>query len=100
MGGHGALTLFLSQPGRYQSVSAFAPIANPSKCPWGQKAFSGYLGDNEPASWKAYDATEVYLGVCKLDLIAHHMLHTTPSLLTSKLVANYPQKTTILIDQV
>lgn len=55
MGGHGALVLALRQPGRYASVSAFAPIANPSNCPWGQKAFSGYLGEDRN-SWQQYDA--------------------------------------------
>jgi S-formylglutathione hydrolase len=44
MGGHGALTIGLQNPGRYRSISAFAPIAAPMQCPWGQKAFSGYLG--------------------------------------------------------
>lgn len=58
MGGHGALVLYLRNPGMYRSVSAFAPITNPSKCPWGTKAFSGYLGENQE-SWKAYDATEL-----------------------------------------
>lgn len=58
MGGHGALTLFLKNPGKYKSVSAFAPICNPSKCPWGEKAFSGYLGGDRSA-WAAYDATEL-----------------------------------------
>eukprot|EP00897_Mesotaenium_endlicherianum_P002405 jgi/Mesen1/2192/ME000152S01286 len=58
MGGHGALTLFLKNSGKYQSVSAFAPITNPTQCPWGEKAFSGYLGDNRSA-WKEYDATEL-----------------------------------------
>ncbi len=56
MGGHGALTLALKHPGRYQSVSAFAPIAAPSQCAWGEKALSGYLGDN-PAAWAQHDAT-------------------------------------------
>jgi S-formylglutathione hydrolase len=46
----------LKNPGRYQSVSAFAPIANPVNCPWGEKAFSGYLGDDR-RSWEAWDAT-------------------------------------------
>lgn len=55
MGGHGALVLALRQPGRYASVSAFAPIVNPSTCPWGQKALSGYLGDDQQA-WAEYDA--------------------------------------------
>ncbi|KAI1492192.1 Alpha/Beta hydrolase protein [Biscogniauxia mediterranea] len=58
MGGHGALTLFLKYPGRYRSVSAFAPIANPVACPWGQKAFAGYLGDKND-EWKRHDATEL-----------------------------------------
>ena len=56
MGGHGALICALKNPGRYQSVSAFAPIANPVNCPWGEKAFSGYLGDDR-ASWAEWDAT-------------------------------------------
>ncbi|OAA58614.1 esterase d [Niveomyces insectorum RCEF 264] len=76
MGGHGALTLYLRHPGRYRSVSAFAPIANPTRCPWGQKAFRGYLGPADwapasgqepadvdaaaiPAAWKEHDATEL-----------------------------------------
>jgi S-formylglutathione hydrolase len=56
MGGHGALTLALRHPGRYQSVSAFAPIAAPTQCPWGDKAFSGYLGADR-AAWAQHDAT-------------------------------------------
>jgi len=72
MGGHGALTLFLRHPGQYRSVSAFAPIANPTKCPWGQKAFGGYLGEGEKEGWRAHDATE--------------------------LIAKYPHDTDILID--
>ena len=58
MGGHGALTLALRHPGRFQSLSAFAPIAAPMQCPWGQKAFSGYLGEDKSA-WAAHDATEL-----------------------------------------
>ena len=58
MGGHGALTLALRHPGRFQSVSAFAPIAAPMQCPWGVKAFSGYLGDDTKA-WARHDATEL-----------------------------------------
>ena len=58
MGGHGALTLALKHPGLYQSVSAFAPIAAPMQCPWGVKAFSGYLGDDR-AAWARHDATEL-----------------------------------------
>ena len=55
MGGHGALTLALKTPGRFRSVSAFAPIVAPSQVPWGQKALPLYLGDN-PAVWAAHDA--------------------------------------------
>ncbi len=58
MGGHGALVVALRNPDRYRSVSAFAPIANPIDCPWGQKAFTGYLGDDR-STWKQYDATEL-----------------------------------------
>ena len=58
MGGHGALTLALRHPGLYRSVSAFAPIAAPTRCPWGEKAFSGYLGADREA-WKAHDASEL-----------------------------------------
>lgn len=58
MGGHGALSLYLKYPGKYASASAFAPIANPSQCPWGDKAFKGYLGEDKEA-WKAHDATEL-----------------------------------------
>ncbi|MBL3558457.1 MULTISPECIES: S-formylglutathione hydrolase [Marinobacter] len=56
MGGHGALIAALKNPGLYKSVSAFAPVANPTECPWGQKAFSGYLGDDQKA-WEEWDAT-------------------------------------------
>jgi S-formylglutathione hydrolase len=58
MGGHGALTLALRHPGLFRSVSAFAPIAAPTRCPWGKKAFGGYLGADETA-WRAHDATEL-----------------------------------------
>lgn len=58
MGGHGALTLALRHPDRYQSVSAFAPILNPSAVPWGQRAFAAYLGEDRSA-WARYDATEL-----------------------------------------
>ena len=60
MGGHGALTLALRHPGAFKSVSAFAPISNPVNCPWGQKAFSGYLGEDQQA-WDAHDATRLML---------------------------------------
>jgi S-formylglutathione hydrolase len=54
MGGHGALTIALKNPRHYKSVSAFAPIASPMRCPWGQKALSGYLGADR-ARWREYD---------------------------------------------
>jgi len=56
MGGHGALVLALRHPGVFRSVSAFAPIAAPSLCPWGQKAFGNYLGSDQD-SWKSWDAS-------------------------------------------
>lgn len=56
MGGHGALTLALRHPDLFSSVSAFAPICAPSQCPWGRKAFSGYLGSDE-SEWLEHDAT-------------------------------------------
>ncbi|MDE1916441.1 MAG: S-formylglutathione hydrolase [Sphingomonadales bacterium] len=55
MGGHGALTIALRNPGRFASVSAFAPIVSPMQCPWGHKALGGYLGDDQ-AAWRGYDA--------------------------------------------
>jgi len=58
MGGHGALTLALRHPALFHSVSALAPIAAPMQCPWGVKAFSGYLGEQR-ADWVAHDATEL-----------------------------------------
>lgn len=60
MGGHGALTMFLKNPGKFKSVSAFAPISNPVNAPWGIKAFSGYFGEEEKdGKWKEHDATEL-----------------------------------------
>lgn len=56
MGGHGALTLALKNPQAFKSVSAFAPIAAPIKSPWGKKAFTGYLGDDQE-TWEQYDAS-------------------------------------------
>ena len=58
MGGHGALVLALRNAKQYRSVSAFAPIAAPTRCPWGQKAFTAYLGADRGA-WKQYDASEL-----------------------------------------
>ena len=56
MGGHGALTLALRHPGRFRSVSAFAPIGSPMRCPWGEKALTAYLGPDR-ARWRGHDAT-------------------------------------------
>ena len=67
MGGHGALVLGLRNPDKYRTVSAFAPIVAPMRCPWGQKAFSGYLGPDQ-ASWRDYDASE---------LVRHHRVPGT-----------------------
>ena len=75
MGGHGALTLALRHPGRFKSLSALAPICAPTQCPWGEKAFSGYLGAGR-SSWLAHDAS---------------------ALMRSQSAAPYPQG--ILIDQ-
>ncbi|XP_068628271.1 S-formylglutathione hydrolase isoform X1 [Battus philenor] len=58
MGGHGALVSTLRNPGLYKSVSAFSPICNPSACPWGIKAFTGYLGEDKK-TWEEWDATEL-----------------------------------------
>jgi S-formylglutathione hydrolase len=58
MGGHGALVAALRNPGRYRSVSAFAPVVAPMQVPWGQKAFRNYLGANA-AGWRRWDATEL-----------------------------------------
>ncbi len=66
MGGHGALMIALKNPKSYQSVSAFSPIVAPTQCPWGQKAFTGYLG-NDQRSWDSYDS-------CALIKKAQHKL--------------------------
>ena len=55
MGGHGALTIALRNPGRFKSTSAFSPIVSPLNCPWGEKALGGYLGQDR-AKWREYDA--------------------------------------------
>ena len=71
MGGHGALTIALKNPLTFRSVSAFAPIAAPMRCPWGEKAFSGYLGADRN-TWRSYDASELiaqrrYIGPILID---------------------------------
>ena len=58
MGGHGALTIGLKNPNKFKSISAFSPIVAPMQCPWGEKAFSGYLGADK-SQWKQYDACEL-----------------------------------------
>ncbi|AHY47266.1 S-formylglutathione hydrolase [Rubrobacter radiotolerans] len=68
MGGHGALTIALKNPERYRSVSAFAPICNPSEVPWGEKAFSGYLANR--SEWRDHDATEIV----RAKPLEHHIL--------------------------
>lgn len=75
MGGHGALTLYLSSllngTKQYRSASAFAPISNPTKCPWGNKAFSGYLAGGVEEAKERYDATEL---ISKLSNVPVHIL--------------------------
>ena len=66
MGGHGALTVALRNPGRFRSVSAFAPIVAPSQVPWGQKALGGYLGEDEQA-WRSHDAVALIEDGARLD---------------------------------
>lgn len=61
MGGHGALTLALRHPDLFRSVSAFAPISSPTRCPWGEKAFPAYLGEDR-AAWAAHDAARLIEG--------------------------------------
>ena len=66
MGGHGALTVALGNPGRFRSVSAFAPIVAPSQVPWGQKALGGYLGDDHTA-WRRHDAVALIEDGARID---------------------------------
>jgi S-formylglutathione hydrolase len=65
MGGHGALTISLRNPGRFKATSAFAPIVSPLDCPWGHKALGGYLGENR-ATWADYDACALIAGGARL----------------------------------
>jgi S-formylglutathione hydrolase len=65
MGGHGALTIALRNPGRFKAVSAFAPISSPMRCPWGEKALGGYLGPNREA-WAMYDACALIGGGARI----------------------------------
>lgn len=75
---------FLKNPGMYKSVSAFAPIANPINCPWGQKAFSGYFGEDAREKWAEHDATELikqWKGPLDIliDVVRIHFLAIFPS---------------------
>lgn len=101
MGGHGALVCFLRNPGAYQSVSAFAPISNPINCPWGQKAFTGYLGTDKE-TWKQYDATELvknYKGEEKTEILidqgAADKFYTEKQLLTENFAAAAKENSTV-----
>lgn len=67
MGGHGALTIALKNPGKYRAVSAFSPISSPMNCPWGEKALGNYIGSNK-ADWEQYDT-------CALVAKAQEKLH-------------------------
>jgi S-formylglutathione hydrolase len=66
MGGHGAITIALKNPGRFKSVSAFAPISAPLECPWGHKALAGYLGEDR-ATWRAYDSAALIADGARVD---------------------------------
>jgi S-formylglutathione hydrolase len=68
MGGHGALTIALRNPGRFRSASAFAPIASPLRCPWGEKALTGYLGPDRGA-WRPHDATALIEDGARIDAL-------------------------------
>ena len=68
MGGHGALTIALRNPGQFRSVSAFAPIVSPLNCPWGEKALGGYLGPDK-AGWRDYDACALIEDGARLDAL-------------------------------
>ncbi|CAI6000110.1 unnamed protein product [Closterium sp. NIES-64] len=115
MGGHGALIIFFRNSTKYKSVSAFAPICNPTECPWGQKAFTGYLGDDK-AAWEEYDATALgssaqgfhmpfkapqkSLGKHAREAVPRASLSTILEYDATALVNQYPgPKVDILIDQ-
>ena len=100
MGGHGALTIALKNPGRFKSVSAFSPICSPLNCPWGEKVLSNYLGDDRQA-WKQYDAIELvgqakqYLPVLVDQGDADNFLSEqlkTKLLVSAAQVADYPMQ--------
>ena len=66
MGGHGALTVSLRNPGRFRSTSAFSPIVSPLNCPWGEKALTGYIGSDK-AAWREYDACALIEDGARID---------------------------------
>ena len=66
MGGHGALTVSLRNPGRFRSTSAFSPIVSPLNCPWGEKALTGYIGSDR-AAWREYDACALIEDGARID---------------------------------
>jgi len=70
MGGHGALVIALRNPGRYRSVSAFSPIVAPTQVPWGEKAFSAYLGEDR-TQWRRWDAVELLAAAGQHDTTAY-----------------------------
>ncbi len=101
MGGHGALTISLRNPGRFRSTSAFAPIVSPLHCPWGQKALAGYLGDDQ-ATWAEYDACALIAGGASLpDLLVdqgdadNHLVVQLKTHLLEEACAAAGQKATI-----
>ncbi|MBW4613837.1 MAG: S-formylglutathione hydrolase [Desmonostoc vinosum HA7617-LM4] len=97
MGGHGALVCAMRNPQLYKSVSAFAPITAPMQCPWGQKAFSRYLGSQQE-NWRAYDASELVkqLGYHSLILIDQG---TTDKFLTEQLLPEVFKQSCVDVNQ-
>lgn len=95
MGGHGALTLALRHPNLFKSVSAFSPIAAPSQCPWGEKAFSGYLGSDR-SEWAKHDATEL---IRSMGSISSTSTQGAPNQPAATHPATCPFPAGILIDQ-
>jgi len=101
MGGHGALTISLRNPGRFRSTSAFAPIVSPIHCPWGQKALAGYLGTDQTA-WAEYDACALIADGARLpDLLVdqgdadNHLAVQLKTHLLKEACASSGQKATI-----
>ncbi len=103
MGGHGALTIAIRNPKRYKAMSAFSPISNPMNCPWGQKAFTAYLGTNKE-NWRHHDASVLmqqakHFVPCKVDQgTADNFLHEQlkpETLEAAAKVHNYPLELTL-----